>query len=258
MNPHQVDAALFAFASPLSKGVLLADEVGLGKTIEAGIAIAQYFAEHKRKVLLIVPASLRNQWLAELEEKFYIKSIILESKNYNKMKKEGVYNPFDQEGRVVICSYNFASLKREEIQRTNWDLAIMDEAHRLRNVCKPSNKIGNNLKNALQDTRKILLTATPLQNNLMELYGLVSILDNKVFSDVKTFREKYVNAKNDELRSNSEEELCVNCIKENHKKLKAAGGVAAGVAGGIVAVAPVIIKAAPKVIATVGKIIVKK
>lgn len=201
LNPHQVDAALFAFASPLSKGVLLADEVGLGKTIEAGIAIAQYFAEHKRKILLIVPASLRNQWLSELDEKFYIKSMILESKNYNLMKKQGTYNPFHQDGKVVICSYNFASLKKSDIQRVNWDLVIIDEAHRLRNVYKNSNKIGNNLKEALQDRKKILLTATPLQNNLMELYGLVSILDDKVFSDVKSFREKYVNAKNIDLRN---------------------------------------------------------
>lgn len=201
LNPHQVDAALFSFSSPLSKGVLLADEVGLGKTIEAGIVIAQHFAEHKRNILLIVPASLRNQWLSELDEKFYIKSIILESKNYNQMKKQGIYNPFDQSGKVVICSYNFASSKKIDIERINWNLSIIDEAHRLRNVYKPSNKIGNNLKSALQDKKKILLTATPLQNNLMELYGLVSILDDKVFSDVKTFREKYVNAKNDDLRN---------------------------------------------------------
>jgi SNF2 family DNA or RNA helicase len=87
LNPHQIDAALFALRSPLSNGVLLADEVGLGKTIEAAIVIAQYWAERKRRILLIVPASLRNQWLSELDEKFYIKSVILESKNYNQMKR---------------------------------------------------------------------------------------------------------------------------------------------------------------------------
>ncbi len=201
LNPHQVDAALFAFASPLSKGVLLADEVGLGKTIEAGIVIAQYFAEHKRNILLIVPASLRNQWLSELDEKFYIKSIILESKNYNAMKKQGVYNPFAQEGKVVICSYNFASSKMQDVARVDWNLAIIDEAHRLRNVYKTNNKIGNNLKTALNGKKKLLLTATPLQNNLMELYGLVSILDDKVFSDVKSFRQKYVYSQDAELRN---------------------------------------------------------
>ncbi|MEG2929539.1 MAG: SNF2-related protein, partial [Oscillospiraceae bacterium] len=113
LNPHQIDAALFAFNSPLSQGVLLADEVGLGKTIEAGIAIAQYFAEHKRHILLIVPASLRNQWLSELDEKFYIKSIILEAKNFNSAVKQGIYNPFDKNDKVIICSYNFAAQKQK-------------------------------------------------------------------------------------------------------------------------------------------------
>src|ERR1035437_10501200 len=62
LNPHQVDAALFAFQSPLSKGAVLADEVGLGKTIEAGIVISQKWAERKRKILIIAPANLRKQW----------------------------------------------------------------------------------------------------------------------------------------------------------------------------------------------------
>lgn len=201
LNPHQIDAALFAFNSPLSQGVILADEVGLGKTIEAGIAIAQYWAEHKRNILLIVPASLRNQWLSELDEKFYIKSLILESKNFNAMQKQGVQNPFDQKSKVVVCSYNFAAQKQKEVSRVKWDLVIIDEAHRLRNVYKPSNVVGNKLKAALKDSRKLLLTATPLQNNLMELYGLVSIIDDRVFSDPKSFRQKYINVENEEIRN---------------------------------------------------------
>lgn len=201
LNPHQIDSALFAFNSPLSNGTLLADEVGLGKTIEAGIVMAQYWAERKRKILLIVPASLRNQWLSELDEKFYIKSIILENKNFNKSKKQGEYNPFNQKNHVVICSYNFAAQKQIEISKIAWDLIVMDEAHRLRNVYKNSNIIGNKLKMALSGRRKLLLTATPLQNNLMGLYGLVSIIDDRVFSDAKTFREKYINVDNEELRN---------------------------------------------------------
>jgi ERCC4-related helicase len=201
LNPHQVDAALFAFNSPLSQGVLLADEVGLGKTIEAGIAIAQYWAEHKRKILLVVPASLRSQWLSELDEKFYIKSIILESKNFNALHKKGVMNPFENQDRVVICSYNFIAQKQREVSKINWDLVIIDEAHRLRNVYKTNNVTGNKLKAALKDKRKLLLTATPLQNNLMELYGLVSIIDDRVFSDAKAFRQKYVNVENEEIRN---------------------------------------------------------
>ncbi len=103
LNPHQVDAALFAMQSPLSDGVLLADEVGLGKTIEAGLVLAQSWSERKRKILLIVTASLRTQWRSELEEKFYIPSEILESKNYNRKKKDRPScNPFDVQDAAFL------------------------------------------------------------------------------------------------------------------------------------------------------------
>jgi SNF2 family DNA or RNA helicase len=133
LNPHQIDAALFAFKSPLSKGAILADEVGLGKTIEAGILIAQKWAERKKKLLIIVPSSLRNQWCQELSDKFYLPSIILEAKSFNQLIKQGDTNPFDQD-KIVICSYHFSRNKEEYIKKTNWDLVVIDEAHKLRNV----------------------------------------------------------------------------------------------------------------------------
>src|SRR5271167_479382 len=102
LNPHQVDAALFAFASPLSKGAILADEVGLGKTIEAGLVIAQRWAERRRKTLLIVPASLRKQWSQELQTKFSIPSLILEAKSYRDLRKAGEAKPFERGTAVVI------------------------------------------------------------------------------------------------------------------------------------------------------------
>jgi len=201
LNPHQIEAALFAFRSPLSNGVILADEVGLGKTIEAGIVMAQYWAERKRKILLIVPASLRNQWRGELDDKFYLKSIILDGKNYNLEKKQGSINPFNRESEIVICSYQFAAKNQRDLVDTKWDLVVIDEAHKLRSVYKKTNVLGNTLKNALKGRKKLLLTATPLQNSLLELYGLVSIIDNHVFGDVKTFKEMYVNVDNEDIRN---------------------------------------------------------
>lgn len=202
LNPHQVDAALFALKSPLSNGALLADEVGLGKTVEAGLVLAQYWSERRRHILLIVPASLRMQWRAELSEKFFIDSIIMESATYNKRKKEGIPNPFDCTEKVVICSYNFAARRTAEIHSIPWDLVILDEAHKLRNVYKSSNVTGHKLKDALENVnKKLLLTATPLQNNLMELYGLTSFIDDHVFGDAKTFREMYVTVANTDLRN---------------------------------------------------------
>ncbi|MCU9612727.1 SNF2-related protein [Caldibacillus lycopersici] len=191
LNPHQVEAALFAFRAPLDRGALLADEVGLGKTIEAGLIISQLWAERKRKILIIVPPPLRKQWNQELMEKFYIPSMILESKNFNEMQRSGVSNPFHQQDLAVITSFQFARNKDSELKRVNWDLVIIDEAHRLRNVYKKSNKIGRALRSATEGFPKILLTATPLQNSLMELYGLVSFIDPHIFGDETTFRKQF-------------------------------------------------------------------
>jgi len=191
LNPHQIEAALFAFRSPLSKGAILADEVGLGKTIEAGIILSQKWAERKRKILLIVPSSLRKQWNAELQEKFFLPSIILEAKSFNQNIKNGNLNPFNQESVIVICSYHFARSKSPYIKQTKWDLAVIDEAHHLRNVYKTGNKIAREIKNALSEIPKILLTATPLQNSLLELYGLVSVIDDHVFGDLTSFKVNY-------------------------------------------------------------------
>lgn len=190
LTPHQVEAALFAFKSPLSKGAILADEVGLGKTIEAGIILSQHWSEHKRRLLVICPANLRKQWSSELLEKFYLPSVIMESKSFNSSIENGAFNPFDRES-IVICSLQFAKTKAAYIRRTDWDLIIIDEAHRLRNVYKPQNKTANAIKTAIESKKKILMTATPLQNSILELYGLVSIIDDYVFGDLKSFKSQF-------------------------------------------------------------------
>ncbi|MCO6428346.1 SNF2-related protein [Nitrosomonas communis] len=192
LNPHQVEAALFACQNPLSRGVILADEVGLGKTIEAGLVLAQYWAERKRKILIIVPANLRKQWHQELLDKFALDSLILEAKSYNQLKKNGSANPFVELRRPVICSYQFAKAKIADVRIVPWDMVVFDEAHRLRNVYKPSNVIANTLKVGLAGVpSKVLMTATPLQNSLLELYGLVSIIDDRVFGDLDSFRQQF-------------------------------------------------------------------
>src|SRR5438270_10855554 len=112
LNPHQIEAALFAFRSPLSRGAILADEVGLGKTIEAGLIISQLWAEKARRILCIVPAALRKQWNRELSEKFFLDSLILEAKSYRQLEKQRAgSNPFEQNDVVVLCSYQFARAK---------------------------------------------------------------------------------------------------------------------------------------------------
>ena len=192
LNPHQVDAALFACSNPLSRGVLLADEVGLGKTIEAGLVISQRWAERRRRILIITPANLRKQWHQELQDKFGLQGMILETKSFNALQKAGTKNPFDDQGGPIICSYEFTKSKAASIKSLPWDLVVLDEAHRLRNVYKKDNVIARNIKDALEGvSSKVLLTATPLQNSLLELYGLVSIIDDRVFGDIDSFRSQF-------------------------------------------------------------------
>ena len=190
INPHQIEAALFAFKSPLSKGVIFADEVGLGKTIEAGLVLCQYWAVGKRKIIIICPASLRKQWGFELTEKFGIDNEVLDARNYREYERRGL-DPFLQK-KVVILSYNFAARKAQEIKRLGFDFAIIDEAHKLRNVYKKNAKTAQAIKDALEDVKKLLLTATPFQNSLMELFGLTSVLDDNIFGDARSFRAAYV------------------------------------------------------------------
>jgi SNF2 family DNA or RNA helicase len=219
LNPHQIEAALFAFRNPLSKGAILADEVGLGKTIEAGLLIAQKWAEQKHRVLVIAPANLRKQWGQELADKFFLPSAILENRTFNECVRAGNLNPFQQDA-VVICSYQFAKKMEPYIRQTPWELVVIDEAHRLRNVYKPTNKIANAIKQAVAPFRKVLLTATPLQNSLLELYGLVSIIDDFAFGDLKTYRARFTRLANDEDFNDLKERLRPICKRTLRKQVR--------------------------------------
>ena len=221
LNPHQVDAALFAFRSPLSKGALLADEVGLGKTIEAGLVISQRWAERKRRILIITPANLRKQWHQELTEKFFLPCALIESRSYNQAIKLGNFHPFEIANTIVICSYQFARSKASDVSNTPWELVVIDEAHRLRNVYKPTNVIANTLKLALGQRHKLLLTATPLQNSLLELFGLVSFIDEHTFADLKSFREQFSNLNHAQVFETLKERLKPICHRTLRRQVTA-------------------------------------
>jgi len=218
LNPHQVEAALFAFRSPLSSGAILADEVGLGKTIEAAIVIAQKWAEKRRKILIVVPANIRKQWMQELSEKFFLESMILEMKSFKEEIKKGNFNPFDQ-NRIVVTSYQFIHKNEAYVRAIKWDLVVIDEAHRLRNVYKKTNKIANSVKNSLYSFPKILLTATPLQNSLLELYGLVSIIDEYTFGDLDSFKNRYLKRTDETIYNDLKERLAGVCIRTLRKQV---------------------------------------
>ena len=190
LNPHQIEAALFALSNPMQKGVILADEVGLGKTIESGLVLCQQWAERKRRMIIVSPAHIRKQWQVELSEKFNLPSVVMDRKIWNQHKREGHINPFDC-GKIVVVSYGFAARMQDELRATPFDLVVFDEAHKLRNAYQPSRKQGQKLRWAFELRQKLLLTATPLQNSLMELYGLGWIIDEHLFGDKAAFQSRY-------------------------------------------------------------------
>ena len=198
LNPHQIDAALFALKNPLQEGVMLADEVGLGKTIEAGLVLCQKWAERKRNLLIVCPAILRKQWATELTEKFGLPTMVVDKTVVNQaMKKTNGGKLFNfcknQIGNnVLIVSHQFASKEQATFKQFDWDLVVIDEAHKMRNAHKADNKMGQAMRNAFGGKKKLLLTATPLQNSLMELYGLSTLLDDHIFGDRKFFQKEFV------------------------------------------------------------------
>lgn len=159
LNPHQIEAAMFALQSPISEGAILADEVGLGKTIEAGIVLCQKWAERKRRLLIICPTSIRQQWANELTEKFNLPAVVIDAKTHRSLRREGHALPLEQKA-VVILSYHYAAKLQDELRHIAWDLVVIDEAHKLRNAYRPSNRIGQALRWGTEGRKKLLLTAT--------------------------------------------------------------------------------------------------
>lgn len=193
LNPHQVEAALFALRGLRERersapGRILADEVGLGKTIEAGLVLCQLWAERKRRLLVLAPAALRKQWVMELEEKFGLPARIAEGR--------GEADRFGGRG-VTVASYSYAARRLEALGAEDWDLVVCDEAHRLRSAHDPASKQARPLAQALRRAPKVLLTATPLQNSLVELYGLCSVVDDRIFGDFLGFKARFLKGRPD-------------------------------------------------------------
>lgn len=198
LNPHQIYAALYAFNSPLQRGAILADEVGLGKTIEAGIIISQLWAEGKRRILIVTPASLRKQWQDELSNKFGLNSEVHDTPSFTEKINKGDKVPLTYEG-IFIVSYQFAYARAGLIVKQQWNAVFIDEAHRMRRVYRgrDASKMAYTIREIIADKPKVLLTATPLQNNLMELYGIVSFIDDKLLGTPYSFKSRFVDPLSD-------------------------------------------------------------
>jgi superfamily II DNA or RNA helicase len=179
---HQVYAAL-KVKNELGGSAILADEVGLGKTIEAGIIIKEFLISGLAKsVLILVPPSLMYQWQEELQEKFELDFI--KQKDDKRFK-----DPSSHE--LLIMSHASAVVpdKSNMLKKRDWDMVIVDEAHSMKN----SNTQKHRLLKALPRKFTLFLTATPIENNLQELYNLVELLKPGTFGTFSQFKNRYAN-----------------------------------------------------------------
>ncbi|MFX0004649.1 MAG: SNF2-related protein, partial [Candidatus Hermodarchaeota archaeon] len=208
LMPHQINVT-HRLAEEFFPRIILADEVGLGKTIEAGIYIKEMIARDlAERILIIVPASLVKQWTFEMSNKFNLEFTVYDGKKVNELKRKGSYkhpdllqNPFYYDN-LIICSLQFARNKKyiEFLSSVSWDIVIFDEAHHLRRYL--INAITGNYRETLNyelakslsfnSESMLLLTATPLQLHSFELFSLIELIHPEIFenfSDFEHFRK---------------------------------------------------------------------
>ncbi len=189
--PYQIAAALFALRSPYLKGVILSDDGSLGKSIEAMMVITEKWYEGKQRILIVVPTPLLYQWSEIVESHFSIPLVTMDSGTvFKEQQRNGNLNPFLQDA-VIITTYDFAAEHADDISQIHWAVTVFDEAHHLRRIYTGENKGAMVIREAVTDSFKLLLTATPMQNDIMDLYGLIYFIDDTALPDADSFYKRY-------------------------------------------------------------------
>ena len=191
--PFQIAAASFALRSPYQKGAVLCDEAGMGKSHEAMLVINQKWLEGCSRILLVIPnADLLHQWTEMLERFYTVPYVVLTSrKEWQARSAPDHPNAFIQDA-IVITTYDFAADNEEAAKVVNWDLTVFEEANSLSPVYQEDNKQAKALKRIAGDSFKLLLTGTPIEKNIMDLYGLIWFIDETLLPGEKEFLARYL------------------------------------------------------------------
>jgi SNF2 family DNA or RNA helicase len=203
-HPHQLEASR-RVVEEMNGRAILADEVGLGKTIEAGLVLKELMIRGLvKKVLLLVPASLVNQWVNELNSKFHIPAA--------SQRKQYVWEHYD----VIVSSIDLAkrSPHREIILEQDYDFVLIDEAHKLKNSQTKNYAFIQSLKKKYC----LLLTATPVQNKLSDIYNLVSLLKPGYLGSYKQFKDTYGDDRRDAEEHHYLKELIRKVMVRNRRE----------------------------------------
>jgi len=217
LNPHQIEAALFALRSPLSKGVLIADEVGLGKTIEAGLILTELRARRDvQRTLIVCPANLTEKWQIELKRRFGEKFTLLNARQFLKFIDDYERSPDEENLNGIISLESIRTKKvldRLAEVAPSFDFVAIDEAHHMRNLQTKLRKVGALLSRS--SDALIMLTATPVHLGNENLFSLLNILDDDEFPDFLTVDNR--------IRHNEpivKTEICMGSIPPNIEEAK--------------------------------------
>ena len=191
--PFQIAAASFALRSPYQKGVILCDEAGMGKSHEAMLIMNQRWMEGRNRILLCIPnADLLVQWTDLLERHYSVPYVTMTSRNdWANHTDDEHPNGFEQEG-IIITTYDFAAEHEAEASAVAWDLVVFEEANALSGVYREDNRQASALWRIAGNAFKLLLTGTPIEKNIMDLYGLIWFIDPKILPDEQTFLARYL------------------------------------------------------------------
>ena len=177
--PHQVSAVMAALANPYIGGFVLCDETGLGKGVEALMVVSHTFHSGKERIAIVVPSPLIDQWkdaLARFDLPFMV------------WDKDTELAPDAVSQNIVLTTYHFATQNWEKAETVDWDLAVFEEGHVLRNRESQTHK---HLHSAFKNVRKLLITGTPMQKNIMDLFGLMEFIEPGMLGDADEFYQRY-------------------------------------------------------------------
>ncbi|MEG0892411.1 MAG: DEAD/DEAH box helicase [Oscillospiraceae bacterium] len=191
--PFQIAAASFALRSPYQNGAILCDEAGMGKSHEAMLVISQKWLEGQSRILLVIPnADLLRQWTELIDRYYTVPYVVLTNrKEWSEAASDENPNAFEQ-SVIVITTYDFAADNEAAVSAVRWDLTVFEEASALSPVYQEDNKQAKALKRIAADSFKLLLTGTPIEKNIMDLYGLIWFIDETVLPHEREFLARYL------------------------------------------------------------------
>lgn len=186
---HQIYASTLALSNPFVKGFILADEAGLGKTMEALLILAQY-QKGTNNCLIIVPTPTVDNWLHSIIRTFDFRCCVLD--NTERPVSDNYTSNFVRfDSGIVLTTYDYVLNNADKFKEKDWQLCILDEAHRFRTYKIKENKTADTILSIVPNAKKILLTATPIQKNEDDVFGLINFIDDGIFTDYDDFHKRY-------------------------------------------------------------------